>query len=63
MATKAYIEMYENRLDNALRELAETANGYCWNPTSAGMAELQNAVDEWRSAVGLYKVATRIADA
>jgi hypothetical protein len=53
------VQGYATRLDNAQARVAEVASDYCWDPTPEGMTALRHAVAEWRSAVGLWRLAVR----
>lgn len=50
------------RLNNAQAAVCEAASEYCWDPSPQGMTDLRNAVAEWRTSVGLWKLASRRID-
>jgi len=52
-------EPHEHRLNNAQALTAEAASAWCWNPTAESEKALRDAVAEWRTALGLWRLAAR----
>lgn len=57
--SKEPVTAYEHRLNNAQAQVCDAASAYCWEPTPETMTALRHAVAEWRSSVGLWKLAVR----
>ncbi len=52
-------QAYEHRLNNAQARAAEAAADWCWNATPESEQALRDAVAEWRTALGLWRLSTR----
>jgi hypothetical protein len=53
------LEGYEHRLNNAQAQVADAASAWCWDGNSDTEVALRDAVAEWRTALGLYRLAAR----